>query len=134
MLYPVTPEVETISRLHLEGNIIPHTWYQNITLSGHPDVIAITILADIVYWYRWRELRDEATGAVVGYGQSENRNGKARTCKTASRWKSLLAVTMAYSLAVNGLSPVMDAMRRRSNASTLAKSTKNALFALKFFL
>ena len=69
MLYPVTPEVETISRLHLEGNIIPHTWYQNITLSGRPDVIAITILADIVYWYRWRELRDEGGGQVIGYAR-----------------------------------------------------------------
>ena len=45
--------VEGIGRIHFEGNIIPHPWYQRITLeSGKPDLPAIIILAEIVYWYR----------------------------------------------------------------------------------
>ena len=45
--------VEGIGRIHFEGNIIPHPWYQRITLeSGKPDLPAIIILAEIIYWYR----------------------------------------------------------------------------------
>ncbi len=45
--------VEEIGRIHFEGNIIPHPWYRHITLeSGKPDMPAIIILAEIVYWYR----------------------------------------------------------------------------------
>ncbi len=45
--------VEEIGRIHFEGNIIPHSWYQRITLeSGKPDMPAIIILAEIIYWYR----------------------------------------------------------------------------------
>ena len=39
--------------MHFEGNIIPHPWYQRITLeSGKPDLSAIILLAEIIYWYR----------------------------------------------------------------------------------
>lgn len=35
------------------GNVIPNWWYQKITTgSGRPDVNAITVLAEIVFWYR----------------------------------------------------------------------------------
>lgn len=35
------------------GNIIPNDWYKKITTnSGRPDLSAIAILAEIVYWYR----------------------------------------------------------------------------------
>jgi hypothetical protein len=61
-----TPVVDEISQLHLEGNVIPHSWYKNVTLdNGKPDLNAIVILADIVYWYRPTIIRDESTGEVV---------------------------------------------------------------------
>jgi DnaA N-terminal domain len=42
-----------IGKIHFEGNVIPHTWYNYIKLpSGKTDLPAITILAEIVYWYR----------------------------------------------------------------------------------
>jgi hypothetical protein len=45
--------VAEIGKIHFEGNIIPHPWYQRITLeSGKPDLPAIIILAEIIYWYR----------------------------------------------------------------------------------
>ena len=45
-----------IGKIHFTGNIIPHQWYQHITLgSGKPDLPAITILAEIVYRYRPRQ-------------------------------------------------------------------------------
>ncbi len=50
---PLPLAVAEIGKIHFEGNIIPHLWYQHITLeSGKPDLPAITILAEIVYWYR----------------------------------------------------------------------------------
>ncbi len=37
----------------LTGNIIPHHWYQTIcNKSGKPNRIAISLLSEIVYWYR----------------------------------------------------------------------------------
>ena len=43
------------------------TWLKNIlTEKGKPYLLAIMILADLVYWYRPSEIRDEGTGEVVG--------------------------------------------------------------------
>ncbi len=45
--------VNHIGAIHFEGNIVPHEWYDRIKLpSGKTDLVAITILAEIVYWYR----------------------------------------------------------------------------------
>ena len=50
---PLPAPVVEIGKIHFEGNIIPHQWYQRIRLeSGKPDLPAIVILAEIVYWYR----------------------------------------------------------------------------------
>jgi len=57
------PIVAEIGKLHFEGNIIPHEWYGHIKLkSGKTDLPAITILAEIVYWYRPVKELDEITG------------------------------------------------------------------------
>lgn len=54
--------VET-ARLSFEGNIIPHSWYRHVVLaSGKPDLPAIIILAEIIYWYRPYEILDEKNG------------------------------------------------------------------------
>lgn len=54
--------------MNFSGNIIPETWYSTIKYTnGKPNLNAIIILADIVYWYRPREVRDEATGQLIGY-------------------------------------------------------------------
>lgn len=50
---PATPEVSAIGDLAIEGNIIPHTWYKGLrTPSDKPDLVAITILGEVLYWYR----------------------------------------------------------------------------------
>lgn len=60
--------VDQIGEISITGNVIPHSWYQSITYpSGKPYLTAIVILADIVYWYRPTEVRDEATGRVRCY-------------------------------------------------------------------
>ena len=52
----------------ISGNILPIRWLTWLkTPSGKPDVIACVLLADIVYWYRPREIRDEQTGQIEYY-------------------------------------------------------------------
>ncbi|WP_434577153.1 hypothetical protein [Thermoanaerobacterium thermosaccharolyticum] len=60
--------VEEIGKINFEGNIIPANWYKHITFSsGKPNLNAIIILAEIVYWYRPTIIRDPATGEIKGY-------------------------------------------------------------------
>lgn len=63
MLPPVVLE---IGKINFKGNIIPHEWYNQIkTSSGRTDLVAIVILAEIVYWYRPIEELDEKTGKLL---------------------------------------------------------------------
>ena len=57
--------VDEIGNFYFSGNIIPETWFYTIVNeSGKPNMLAINILADIVYWYRPTEVRDEKTGKI----------------------------------------------------------------------
>ena len=58
--------VDENAKLNISGNVIPQMWYRTIIReSGKPNLTAIIILADIVYWYKPTELRDENSGQVV---------------------------------------------------------------------
>ena len=60
--------VDRMCRLQFTGNVIPSTWYHTIKKgTGKPNLNAIIILADIVYWYRPVEIRDESTGQLCGF-------------------------------------------------------------------
>lgn len=60
--------VDENAKLNLSGNIIPQAWYKTIARdNGKPNLTAIVILADIVYWYRPVEVRDEVTGQVMEF-------------------------------------------------------------------
>ena len=59
--------VDAMDRIRISGNIIPQSWYEEILRdNGKPYLLAITLLADIVYWYRPTEERDESSGCVIG--------------------------------------------------------------------
>lgn len=59
--------VDAIGQIHLEGNIIPHEWFEHIRFdNGKPDLIGMIVLAEIVYWYRPTYVKDEATGQLQG--------------------------------------------------------------------
>ena len=54
--------------MQFTGNVIHENWYKTILMdNGKPDVISIILFADIVYWYRPSEIRDETTGRTVGF-------------------------------------------------------------------
>ena len=57
--------VDAVGEMNLTGNIIPEAWYRTITKNGKPCSLAILLLADIVYWYRPTEHRDETTQNVI---------------------------------------------------------------------
>lgn len=62
------PIVDEINQIEIKGNIIPAVWYKTITKeNGKPHLLAINILADIVYWYKPAEVRDEQSGSFIGY-------------------------------------------------------------------
>lgn len=58
--------VDENAKLNITGNIIPQMWYRTVIQdNGKPNLTAIVILADICYWYKPTETRDESTGQVI---------------------------------------------------------------------
>lgn len=76
---PISSIVATITQLHFEGNVIPHSWFQEIRKprkmrgkdqhTSDPDILGILIIADIIYWYRATTTIDEKTSRVTGHRQ-----------------------------------------------------------------
>ena len=59
--------VDAMDRIRITGNVIPQSWYGEILRdNGKPYLLAVILLADIVYWYRPVEERDESSGFVIG--------------------------------------------------------------------
>ncbi|EZP77589.1 primosome, DnaD subunit [Parageobacillus genomosp. 1] len=59
------PIVDEIGKINFEGTVIPHNWFNVIKFdSGKPDVVAIVLLSEIVYWYRPAIIKDELTGRI----------------------------------------------------------------------
>ena len=66
MVKNTTKTVDSIGEIALIGNIIPHLWYNNLKgQDGKPYLNAITILSEIVYWYKPTYVHDESTGELV---------------------------------------------------------------------
>jgi len=65
------PACDQLMSVKFTGNIIPQIWYSVFVKKElkHPKpfLLAIIVLADIVYWYRPKEVRDEQTGRILGY-------------------------------------------------------------------
>ena len=60
--------VDAMTSIQFTGNVIPQIWYKQIVRdNGKPHLLAISILADIVYWYRPTEIRDPGTGSFLGF-------------------------------------------------------------------
>ncbi|MFW5795463.1 MAG: hypothetical protein ACOCV1_08280, partial [Bacillota bacterium] len=63
-------KVMKMTKMNLTGNIVPISWFNHLKFeSGKPNLPAIMILSDIIYWYRAQKVRDEETGMVVEYKQ-----------------------------------------------------------------
>lgn len=52
----------------LAGNIVHTAWFKTIRReNGNPYLLAVNVLAEIVYWYKPVEVRDEQTGQHIGW-------------------------------------------------------------------
>lgn len=105
--HPPTPTVVAIGQINFEGNIIPLSWFRHLKVSSArpgtqplPDLVGIVILSDIIYWYRPVEIRDEATGAVLGYRRKFKGDKLQRSYP---QWADLFGLTEKQ---------VMDAVHR----------------------
>ena len=82
--------VDAMGSLNITGNIIPTIWYRTILReNGKPYLLAIAILADIVYWYRPVEVRDPATMlqkslTTTGRDQAGKRSSPGTSCGRAT--------------------------------------------------
>ena len=66
----IVTDCDTVNKMYdfePKGNIIDNNWFKTIQRNGKADLIAINILADIVYWYRPTIIRDEATGNNISF-------------------------------------------------------------------
>ena len=58
--------VNAVGKMAITGNVIPESWYKTVVSpNGRVNLLAVNLLADIVYWYRPMEIRDEITGDVT---------------------------------------------------------------------
>jgi hypothetical protein len=81
----ITPEVLAMNEIHFAGNVTPAKWYKHLKYdSGKPNLNAIIILAEIVYWYRPSEVRDEETGQLLGYKKKFKADKLQRSHKSFS--------------------------------------------------
>ena len=65
--YPIDKTVLAMQEVMVSGDVIPPQWYKHLRFDNDkPHLLAILILADIVYWYRPIETRDEITGQSLG--------------------------------------------------------------------
>lgn len=79
------PIVDEVGKIAISGNVIPQIWYKTITKSEEdkrPYLLAVSILADIVYWYRPTEIRDEYTGQITGIKKKFKGDMLQRTYKS----------------------------------------------------
>ncbi|HDR8054661.1 TPA: DnaD domain protein, partial [Bacillus cereus] len=54
-----------IGQINFRGNVIDHGWFKTLRLdNGKPNIVAITILGEIVYWYKPTEVRSEESSQV----------------------------------------------------------------------
>jgi len=59
-------QYKTIHPPILTGNITPSDWYEKFTNSrGRPDLSLISVLSEIVYWYRPKKVKDNQTGKIT---------------------------------------------------------------------
>ena len=86
------PICRQISRLDFSGNLVPLSWHQHIhTTHGRVDLGAISILSEIVFWYRWRQIRDEKTGRVT---EVQQRFAGARFQRSLRHWSEFTGLTV----------------------------------------
>ena len=75
----------------ISGNVIVPEWLNHLRFDGGKVCLnAAAILGDVVYWYRPREVRDEMSGATIGY---ERRTNNELLQRNYSQYEKLYGLT-----------------------------------------
>ena len=82
-----SPIVDELIDYNPPSIAIPHAWFKTIANDkGKPNINAIIVLSEIVYWYRPSLIKDEMTGEFLGYKKrfkddllQKNRRGFEKT-------------------------------------------------------
>lgn len=148
----VTEVIKRIHEIEITGDVIPPSWYSHIiytTKKGKvkPDMLAIAILANIVYWYKPRIIRDEQTNRVTGYERKFDLDKLQRSyaqlgkfygqtkdeVKTAvRRLEDLKLITVEFrTLKINGkvhnnvmfVEPIPDSIKKINEITPYAKNS-----------
>lgn len=62
----MTDVIFEMAKINIRGNIIDHSWFEHLVKeTGKPHLLAANILAEIVYWYKPTEYKDELTSQVT---------------------------------------------------------------------
>lgn len=88
-----SPVVAQIGAISFEGNIVPHQWFHHPLLrheNGKVNLVAITLLSDVLYWYRPTILRDEASGRIV---EVRKKFAADKLQKSYGDWADLFGLT-----------------------------------------
>lgn len=81
-----TPAVDAVTSMHLEGTLIPHVWFLHPRFeqdNGKPNLVAIILMADVVYWYRATFIKSEDSGVVT---EVRKKFRADRLQKTYAQW------------------------------------------------
>ena len=90
-----SPVVDEIGTWNITGNVIPLNWYKWIVKeNGKTNYLAVTILSEIVYWYRPTEIRDEKTGEVIGYRKRFHADLLQKSYQDYAEWLDESKVTI----------------------------------------
>jgi hypothetical protein len=107
--------VAEIHKIHFQGNVTPHEWYNHIKLpSGKTDLIAITILGEIIYWYRPIEIL-----------QTEGKDQKVKLRKKFTH--DMFHCTAAYFVKKFGLTShqARDALKRLEDGGYIRREYRD---------
>ena len=65
-----SPDVEKFGLLHVSGDVVPPEFFKAIKFdNGKPDLLAVLILSNFLYWYRPIKPRDERTDQPLRWRQ-----------------------------------------------------------------
>jgi len=144
--------VEAITKLNITGNVVPSSWWRSITFdNGKPDAVGVVVLSEIIYWYRAKEVRDETSGAIIGYKKRFHADKLQRSYQSLAdkfgftkrqvtdslkRLQKSSIVTLEFrSITVNGqqlsnvlyIEPVAEAIERITYPDDLLRSNADPL-------
>ena len=73
--------VDALAEMNISGNVTPVNWYKTILReNSKPYLLAISVLSEIVYWYRPVGVRDEHSGMTIGYRKKFREDLLQKTC------------------------------------------------------